>query len=89
MNLKSWRCVRRRFHRVIIKAVGEPDDVKRTVDMSASVQQDADNAKGKTENVICYVALGSNLGASVAYCKYAIEAFQTSLLIDHLNISPF
>jgi len=57
--------------------------------MSASEQQDADNAKGKTENVICYVALGSNLGDSVAYLNNAIEAFQSSPLIDQLEISPF
>lgn len=57
--------------------------------MSASEQQDADNAKGKTENVICYVALGSNLGDSVAYLNNAIEAFQSSPLIDQLETSPF
>ncbi len=57
--------------------------------MSALEQQDADNAKRKTENVICYVALGSNLGDSLAYLNNAIEAFQSSPLINQLEVSPF
>ncbi len=54
-------------------------------------EQVADNSKEKdsVENIICYVALGSNLGDSQTYLNNAIDALKSSLLIKQLEVSPF
>lgn len=70
--------------------MGAPNDVKRIVEVSTREQVD-DNGKDNdfAESVICYVALGSNLGDSLAYLNSAIEAFHSSSLINQFEVSPF
>ena len=47
------------------------------------------NSNNKAMNVVCYVALGSNLGDSELYLNNAIEALQSSPLVSQLAVSPF
>ena len=61
-----------------------PGDVKNSIKMSKQQKPGS-----KLQNVICYVALGSNLGDSVAYLNNAIEALKSSSFIEQLAISSF
>lgn len=43
----------------------------------------------QTQSVVCYVALGSNLGNSIAYIMDGLQALANHSELDYLNISHF